>query len=158
MQSTSFKTREDQNKLNIILLMVYKISVWNSILVVLCNISNYRKQFLMELLFLTESESLCFGTLCDPMDYTVHGILQAKIQKWVAFPFSRGSSQPRTPSLQVNSLLAEPQGSPKILEWVAYPFSRGSSWPRNRTRVSCIAGGLFTNWAMREALFNWIGI
>ena len=28
-------------------------------------------------------------TLCDPMDYTVHGILQ------VAFPFSKGSSQPR---------------------------------------------------------------
>ena len=31
-------------------------------------------------------------TLCDPMDYTVHGILQAKILEWVAFPFSRGSS------------------------------------------------------------------
>ena len=34
-------------------------------------------------------------TLCDPMDYTVHGILQARILKWVAFPFSRRSSQPR---------------------------------------------------------------
>ena len=32
-------------------------------------------------------------TLCDPMDYTVHGILQARILEWVAFPFSRGSSQ-----------------------------------------------------------------
>ena len=31
-------------------------------------------------------------TLCDPMDYTVHGILQAKVLEWVAFPFSRGSS------------------------------------------------------------------
>ena len=31
--------------------------------------------------------------LCDPMDYTVHGILQARILEWVAFPFSRGSSQ-----------------------------------------------------------------
>ena len=31
-------------------------------------------------------------TLCDPMDYTVHGILQAKILEWVAVPFSRGSS------------------------------------------------------------------
>ena len=29
------------------------------------------------------------------MDYTVHGILQARIVEWVAFPFSRGSSQPR---------------------------------------------------------------
>ena len=29
------------------------------------------------------------------MDYTVHGILQARILEWVAGPFSRGSSQPR---------------------------------------------------------------
>ena len=34
-------------------------------------------------------------TLCDPMDYTVHGILQARILEWVAFSFSRGSSHPR---------------------------------------------------------------
>ena len=34
-------------------------------------------------------------TLCNPVDYTVHGILQARIREWVAFPFSRGSSQPR---------------------------------------------------------------
>ena len=33
--------------------------------------------------------------LCDPMDYTVPGILQARILEWVAFPFSRGSSQPK---------------------------------------------------------------
>ena len=37
---------------------------------------------------------LCL-TLCDPMDCIVHGILQARILEWVAFPFSRGSSQPR---------------------------------------------------------------
>ena len=29
------------------------------------------------------------------MDYTVHGILQARILEWVALPFSRGSSQPK---------------------------------------------------------------
>ena len=34
-------------------------------------------------------------TLCDPMNYAVHGILQARIPEWGAFPFSRGSSQPR---------------------------------------------------------------
>ena len=56
-------------------------------------------------------------TLCDPMDYIVHGILQAR-----------------------------------ILECIAFPFSRGSSQPRDQTRVSCIAGGFFTNWAIREAL------
>ena len=43
------------------------------------------------------------------------------------------------------------KGSPRILEWVAYPLSKGSSQPRNRTGVSCIAGGFFTNWAMQEA-------
>ena len=34
-------------------------------------------------------------TLCDPMDYTVCGILWASILERVAFPFSRGSSWPR---------------------------------------------------------------
>ena len=34
-------------------------------------------------------------TLCDPMDYTVHEIHQARILEWVAFPFSREFSQPR---------------------------------------------------------------
>ena len=36
-------------------------------------------------------------TLCNPMNYTVHGILQARILEWVACPFSRGSSLPRRP-------------------------------------------------------------
>ena len=40
------------------------------------------------------------------------------------------------------------KGSPRILEWVAYSFSSRSSQPRNWTRVSCIAGGFFNNWAM----------
>ena len=44
------------------------------------------------------------------------------------------------------------KGSPRILELVAYPFSSRFSQPRNRTRVSCIVGKLFTNWAIREAL------
>ena len=34
-------------------------------------------------------------TLCDPMDYEVHGILQARILEWVVIPFSRGSFQSR---------------------------------------------------------------
>ena len=34
-------------------------------------------------------------TLCNPMGYTVRGILQARILEWVAFPFSSGSSRPR---------------------------------------------------------------
>ena len=35
------------------------------------------------------------STLCNSMDYTIHGILQARILEWVAFPFFRGSSQTR---------------------------------------------------------------
>ena len=59
-------------------------------------------------------------TLCDPMDYSL-----------------TGSS--------VHGILQA-----RILEWVAISFSRGSSQPRNWTRVSCIAGRFFTNWAMRD--------
>ena len=58
---------------------------------------------------------LCL-TLWNPMDYTVHGILQARILEWVAFPFSRGSSQPRNQTKvstsQADSLSAEPQEKP----------------------------------------------
>ena len=50
-------------------------------------------------------------TLCNPIDYIVHGILQARILELVAFPFSRGSSQPRieprSPALQADSLPAQ---------------------------------------------------
>ena len=52
-------------------------------------------------------------TRCDLMDYTVLGILQARILERVAFPFSRGlptpGIKPRSPTLQADSLPAEPQ-------------------------------------------------
>ena len=58
------------------------------------------------------------------MDYTVRGILQARILDWAAFPFSRGSSQPgiepRSPALWADSLPAEPQGKPIKTEIVCY--------------------------------------
>ena len=47
------------------------------------------------------------------------------------------------------------KGSPRLLECVAYPFSGRSSRPRNWTRVSCTAGGFFTNLAISEALRIW---
>ena len=56
-----------------------------------------------------EVAQLCL-ILCDPVDYTVRGILQGQLLEWVAFPFSRGSSQPRSPALQADSLPDEPQG------------------------------------------------
>ena len=43
-----------------------------------------------------ESKSCSVVSNClHPMDYTVYGILQTRILEWVAFPFSRGSPQPR---------------------------------------------------------------
>ena len=86
----------------------------------------------------------------------VHGILQARILKWVAFPFSRGSFQCRDWT-QVSRITGgfftnwATREAPRILEWVASPFLSGCSWPRNQTGVSCFAGRFFTNWAIREA-------
>ena len=55
-------------------------------------------------------------TLCDPMDYSVNGILQARILEWVAIPFYRASSQPRDWT-QVSSItgrfFTNWQGKPK---------------------------------------------
>ena len=53
-------------------------------------------------------------TLCDPMDDTVQGILQARILEWESSPspgdLPNPGIEPRSPSLQVDSLPAEPQG------------------------------------------------
>ena len=69
--------------------------------------------------------------LCDPMDYTVHGILQARILEWVDIYSLPGNLpnqgiEPRSPALQVDSLPAEPPGKPKntgvgslsLLQWI----------------------------------------
>ena len=57
-------------------------------------------------------------TLRDPMDYTIHGILQAKRLEWVPFPSSRDlpkpGIEPRPPTLQADSLPAELQGKPIV--------------------------------------------
>jgi len=90
-------------------------------------------------------------TLYDPMDFTVHRVLQARILKGVGslsllqgiFP-TQGSNPGLLHCRQILYQLSH-QGSLRILEWVAYPFSSGSSRPRNQARVSCIADGFFTN-------------
>ena len=105
-----------------------------------------------------KDDQLC-PILCDPMDYTVHGILQARILDWVAFPFSRGSSQPRDQT-QVSRIAGGfftswvTREAPEYWRWVAYPFSSGSSPSRSLAGVSCIAGEFPTNWASREALWE----
>ena len=61
--------------------------------------------------------TLCDPTDCSPPGSSVHGILQARILEWVDMPSSRASSQPRdqprSPTLQADSLPAEPQGKPE---------------------------------------------
>ena len=47
-----------------------------------------------------------YPTLCNLIDYTVHGILQARILEWIAIPFSRESSQPRD-WIQVSHITGE---------------------------------------------------
>ena len=103
---------------------------------------------------------LCI-TLCDPMDCSPPGSsIHGDSEYWNVLPCSpsgdlpNSGTEPRSPTLQVDSLPSEPLGKPQILEWVAYPFSRGTFWPRNWTRVSCIANGFFTSRTTREALDN----
>ena len=50
--------------------------------------------------------------LCNSKDYTVHGIIQARILEWLAFPFLQGifpnpEVEPRSPALQADSLQTE---------------------------------------------------
>ena len=88
----------------------------------MCKQTSKIKQTIYLLHKLVLVTQLC-PTLCDPMDCclpgsSVHGILQARIQEWVAIPFSRGPSQPRdrtrVSTLQADSLPSEPQGKQKL--------------------------------------------
>ena len=75
-------------------------------------------------------------TLCDFMDCNPPGssvLGDSRHKYWRGLPFPSPGDLPnpgigpRSPALQVDSLLSEPQGNPRILEWAAYPFSRGTS-------------------------------
>ena len=94
-------------------------------------------------------------TLCDPKDLYNPWNSPGQNTAVGSLSLLQGifSTQESNPSLlHCRWILSQlnHKGSPRILEWVAYPFSRGSCWPRSQTRLSYIAGGLFTNWAIRE--------
>ena len=88
-----------------------------------------------------ESESRSVMSDSDSVDYAVHGILQARILEWVAFPLSQGPSQPTDGTQASPSSPAEPQGKPKnagvgslsLLQWI-FP-SQESSWALLHCRV-----------------------
>ena len=98
---------------------------------------------------------LQFSDLENFMDYTANGIIQARILEWVAFPFSRGSFQPRGRT-QISHIVGgfftswATRETKEYWSGLAYPFSIGSFQPRNQTGVSCVAGRFLTNWAVRE--------
>ena len=103
--------------------------------------------------FLVKVVQSCW-TLCDPMDCLWNSPGQnTGMDSLSLLPriFPTQGSNPDLPHCKWILYQQSHKGSPRLLEWVAYPFSRGSSPPRNQTRVSCIAGGFFTNWAVREA-------
>ena len=66
-------------------------------------------------------------TLCDLIDYTVHGILQARILESLLWIFPTQGSNLSLPHCTWILYQLSHKGSPRILEWVSYPFSRGSS-------------------------------
>ena len=57
-------------------------------------VNNHDTEVATPILQYLKVAQLCLS-LFDPMDYIVCGILQARTLKWAAFPFSRGSFQPR---------------------------------------------------------------
>ena len=86
-------------------------------------------------------------TLCNPIDYRVHGILQARLLEWVAFPTCRGSSQPRDWT-QVSHIAGGFFTSWVIREvqeyWRGQPIPSPADFPRNQTGDFCIAGRFFS--------------
>ena len=109
---------------------------------------------------------MCFvarscSTPCNPRDYIAcqaplsMGILQERILECVAMLLQgnlpRSEIEPRSPTLQADSLRSEPPGKPVNTGLGSLSFSRVSSQPRNQTRVSCIGGRFFTSWATRKA-------
>ena len=101
---------------------------------------------------------LCNCMDCCPPDSSVHGDSPGKNTGVGCHALLQGifPTQGLNPGLLHSKWILyhlSLQGRATTLEWVACPFSRGSSQPRNWTRVSCTAGGFFTSWASREALF-----
>ena len=61
-------------------------------------------------------------TIFDLMEYTDHGVLQARILEWVPFPspgdLPNWGIEPGSPTLQANSLPIETQEKPSMIQWM----------------------------------------
>ena len=106
-------------------------------------------------------------TLCNPMDYAVYGILQARILEWVAIFFSRGPSQPRDQT-QISHVAggfftswATREASPNMvkgdyLEVSVFGGFKSLKWERRSVEAS--GHSVFTSlrswWQLLEGLFK----
>ena len=86
-------------------------------------------------------------TLYKPMDYTVHGIIQTRILEWVAFHFSRGSSQ---------------QGlNPGLphCKWILYQLSHKGSpnaWTKDHFKDHIRGTSLMVQWLSLQMQVAWV--
>ena len=84
-------------------------------------------------------------TLCDSMDYTVPGILQARILEWIAVPSPGDLPNPgvesRWPALQADSLPADPTGKPINQPWHCITVVNIMQWDKIR-KVSTLKNSL----------------
>ena len=118
---------------------------------------------------------------CSLQGSSLHGIFRQEYWSGMPFPspghLPNPGIEPRSPTLQADSLPTEPPGKPKserescsfmsdslrphglyspwnfpgqTVEWAAVPLSRTSSQSRYQTHVSCIAGGFFTSWGQED--------
>ena len=93
-------------------------------------------------------------TLCNSMDCIVHGILQARILEWVAFPFSKGSSQPRywTQVSHIAGRFFTSWANRKAQEyWSGQPIPSPADLPNPGIELGSPAFQA-TNWALRTEL------
>ena len=81
-----------------------------------------------------------YPTLCDPMECTVHGILQARILEWVAYPFSSRSSRPR------NGI---------GISWIAGLFF--TNWAIREALIQCIDYCNYNHLFLFKLSFFWHG-
>ena len=99
--------------------------------------SHERHRHLLYKFFFFQVSQSC-PTLCDPMDYTVHGLLQARILDRVAFPFSKGSSQPR--------------------DWTQVSWIKGwffTSWAQGKLKNTRVGSLSILQWIFQAQELNW---
>ena len=108
------------------------LNIWKFMVHVLLKpcLENFEHYFTSEWMKVSEITQSC-PTLCNPMDSSLYqaspSMEFSRQECWSGLPFPSPGNfpdpgiEPRSPTLQAESLSAEPQGSPRIQEWVAYP-------------------------------------